>query len=77
MRTARPGGGEPGIDLTRPENAGYKRPPTPPQLPIRRRKPNAPFCDEVPAPSGLGGLTVDLPGGSCRSLLALADGEER
>jgi hypothetical protein len=77
MRTARPGGGEPGTDLTRPENAGYKRPSTPPQRPIRRRAPNRLFRDEVPAPSGLGGLTVDVTGGSCRSLLALADGEER
>ena len=77
MRTARPGGGEPGNDKTGPENSSFATPASAPQRPIRRRAPNRLFRDEVPAPSGLGGLTVDVTGGSCRSLLALADGEER
>jgi hypothetical protein len=75
MRTARPWRGEPGNVSTRPDSAGYRRSPTPPQRPIARRRPNAPFADEVPVPSGLGGLTIDLPGGSCRPLEAALESE--
>jgi hypothetical protein len=72
-KTARPWRGEPGNVLTEPCNSGYKRPSTPPQR-LSRRRPNRPFCDEVPAPSELGGLTVDLAGGSCRALEAVIGG---
>jgi hypothetical protein len=48
-----------------------------PQRPIARRRPNAPFADDQIPASGLGGLTVDVTGGSCRSLLALTDEDNR
>jgi hypothetical protein len=41
------------------------------QRPIRRRAPNRLFRDEVPAPSAVVGLTVDVTGGGCRALEAV------
>jgi hypothetical protein len=65
------------IDKPTSNSRSYSPPAHAPQRPIARRRPNAPFADDLIPASGLGGLTVDVTGGSCRSLLALADGEER
>ena len=77
MRTARPGGGRPGIEKAGPENSSFAIPASAPQRPISRRAPNRPFRDEVPAPSELGGLTVGVTGGGCRLLAALLSEEAR
>jgi hypothetical protein len=46
-----------------------------PQRPILRRRPNRPFRDDLIPGFGLGGLTVDLASGGCRSLQAVLDEE--
>jgi hypothetical protein len=63
-----------GLRIDKPTSSrSYATPDSAPQRPISR--PNRPFRDDAYAASGLGGLTIDVAGGACRTLQAVLESE--
>jgi hypothetical protein len=67
-----------GLRIDKPTSnvSPYATPASAPQR-LSRRKPNRPFCDEVPTPSGLESLSVGVVGGADLRLLDLLGGGDR
>jgi hypothetical protein len=65
------------IDKPTRNTRSYSPPAHAPQRPLARRRPNAPFADDLIPASDLESLSVEIAGGAGRRLLDLIEGGAR